>query len=488
MASYLDNLDQFDAQTISRGKTYFAEGRVSLTHVDPHRVEAYVEGSERYRVTLSFNGNKKLASSRCDCPCQFPCKHVVAVLYALEDKEGSSSEKGFTLDSFSETLERLKIRGSDFDFFTLGQSLLLSIGSLSIDDKKKALRLYFGSYSLLGNTLRYDYRGLTGRLLKASELSDGDLQAFFKVFLEDDTVSAITQKNLLRFLFDAGGAGLIFDETFLAFSLANEGKAHLIFRDSYFLGNQLQNVPDDFLAYLLEHGYGDFSAYDLSLRFPKLNENSTEASFALYLALIETLERQNSLSYAPREAIALFEKLGRKKEAEETARLYYESSFELTDYIAYRQFFKNPLQEGEIQELAALAVRSAKKNAIFLYESYDLPSFPKADISSINLEDFGTIGNHFDPTKREEVLDTINGKIDNALSHVKKQKDIYDGLLALAAIDPQKAEERLRDPAIADASLLDEGFRSGYLALLVRFSLLEKMGFHAYPSEAKHVS
>jgi hypothetical protein len=488
MPSYLDNLTQFDSVTVSRGKTYFAEGRVSLTHVDLRRAEAYVEGSERYRVTISFDGNKKMTSSRCDCPCQFPCKHVVAVLCALDDQDKAALPKTFSIDSFSEAVAHSKKRGGDFDFFTLGQSLLLSIGALKDEDKKAALRLYFGSYVLLGDLVRYDYRGLTTRLLKASGLSSGDLQAFFTSFLEDESLSLFSKKNLLRFLFDAGGPGQIFDEAFLTYCQYHEAVADEIFRDSLFLGNQLALVPDDFLLYLLEHDFGSFSAYDLKNRFPLLNKDSSLTTVALYLALIETLKRQASLSYAPREGISLLEKLGHLSEAKETAKLYFLSSLELSDYIAYRHFFKDPVSEKESEDLSLLARRSTHRDAIFLYESGSIPSFPKADLSKISLEDFGLLANHFNPSFKDEVVGSIVGKIDDALAHPKKQKDIYGGLVALSRVDPEKAKTYLKDPVLDQASLLEESFRAGYLSLLSRFSLLDKLGYHPYPSEAKHVS
>jgi hypothetical protein len=488
MPSYLDNLDQFDRATVSRGKTYFAEGRVTLTRLDSHRVEALVEGSERYRVSLSFDGNRKLLSSRCDCPCQFPCKHVVAVLYALDDQDEPSFPKVFSVDSFAKAVEQSQKRGADFDFYTLGQSLLLAIGTLSPEEKKSALRLYFGSYGLLGDLIRYDYRGLTARLLKSSALSEGDLQEFFASFLKDGNQALDAKKNLLRFLFDAGGAGQLFDEAFLAYCEQNENEALRIFRSRPFLGNQLAAVPDDFLLYLLNHDYGNFSAYDLQARFPELSRDSSTASFKLYLALIATLKNQNALSYAPRDAVSLLEGLGHLAEAKATARLYYESSLGLSDYIAYRHFFSDPLKAKESEELNLLSRRSASREAIFLYESKTGSSFPKPSLSEIALEDYGVVGKHFDPSFQDDVVKAISLKIDYSLAHPKKQKEAYGGLLALAEIDPLKAAERLQDPSLDEASLLDEAFRSGYLALLSRFHLLEKWGYHPYPLEANHVS
>ena len=43
----------------SRGANYFAAGRVTLQHGDPERVEALVEGSQTYSVSVLAGLSKK---------------------------------------------------------------------------------------------------------------------------------------------------------------------------------------------------------------------------------------------------------------------------------------------------------------------------------------------------------------------------------------------------------------------------------------------
>ncbi len=70
-------LRTLDPQTHERGKTYFIEDRVFEIYAGAdHFVEANVEGSEEYHVTLFLTRGKW--TSACNCPMRRDCKHVVA--------------------------------------------------------------------------------------------------------------------------------------------------------------------------------------------------------------------------------------------------------------------------------------------------------------------------------------------------------------------------------------------------------------------------
>jgi hypothetical protein len=76
------------AHILNRGRDYFKDGHVvDLTFDDEARVwEAQVQGSELYEVTVQETARGELLS---DCTCPYDmgehCKHVAAVLYAIED-------------------------------------------------------------------------------------------------------------------------------------------------------------------------------------------------------------------------------------------------------------------------------------------------------------------------------------------------------------------------------------------------------------------
>ncbi|NOV04624.1 SWIM zinc finger family protein [Paenibacillus planticolens] len=72
--------------TLSRGFTYFKQGQVvSLNITDARLVQAKVNGSDSYRVSLNLN---KLKDGSCTCPVHSTCKHQAAVMMELADRLG----------------------------------------------------------------------------------------------------------------------------------------------------------------------------------------------------------------------------------------------------------------------------------------------------------------------------------------------------------------------------------------------------------------
>ena len=81
-----------------RGQRYYANGRViALIEIDSGHWRAVVEGPDTYQVEVSVSPDGVL-NWTCDCPYEWGavCKHVAAVLYALEDGPSSSESEPST--------------------------------------------------------------------------------------------------------------------------------------------------------------------------------------------------------------------------------------------------------------------------------------------------------------------------------------------------------------------------------------------------------
>ncbi len=85
---------------LSRGMSYFKNGQVTFCEeIAPGEFEAVVEGTEDYKVRLSLR-KKKLKEFSCTCPYDYGyiCKHIVAVLYYINNEDdaakGSGSKQG----------------------------------------------------------------------------------------------------------------------------------------------------------------------------------------------------------------------------------------------------------------------------------------------------------------------------------------------------------------------------------------------------------
>jgi superfamily II DNA or RNA helicase len=75
----------FETGVRHRGANYFGQGRVRIRHGSSSQVEARVEGSGTYEVSLNWNNGE--LSARCDCASfdsYGPCKHLWATILAAD--------------------------------------------------------------------------------------------------------------------------------------------------------------------------------------------------------------------------------------------------------------------------------------------------------------------------------------------------------------------------------------------------------------------
>ncbi len=80
--------DNFSNPIVSRGKRYFKTGLVRNLQISNNFISANVHGTEKYAVVITFNEILETASMSCSCP-YFEvdnCKHIVAVIYKLEQE------------------------------------------------------------------------------------------------------------------------------------------------------------------------------------------------------------------------------------------------------------------------------------------------------------------------------------------------------------------------------------------------------------------
>lgn len=112
MRDYQSLLAEFDPVIAERGLHYFETGRImSLEETVPDSYCATVCGSEDYEVTITFDEGGE-AEFDCDCPYYDApwCKHVAAVLYALEAGKYRRFKPGASVNPLSP--ETLKQRSS----------------------------------------------------------------------------------------------------------------------------------------------------------------------------------------------------------------------------------------------------------------------------------------------------------------------------------------------------------------------------------------
>jgi zinc finger SWIM domain protein len=80
-----EELESFEYQIFKRGREYYDDGNVvSVINAD-NRFIASVEGNDLYDVEIDIDLEGGFITKMCDCPYDFPCKHEVAVLFAIKN-------------------------------------------------------------------------------------------------------------------------------------------------------------------------------------------------------------------------------------------------------------------------------------------------------------------------------------------------------------------------------------------------------------------
>lgn len=77
-----------DTTILERGNEYFLENKIHSLHESPkNNWQAEVQGTELYTVSVVLGNKKEIKDWECDCPYDYGmmCKHVTAVLYAIEE-------------------------------------------------------------------------------------------------------------------------------------------------------------------------------------------------------------------------------------------------------------------------------------------------------------------------------------------------------------------------------------------------------------------
>lgn len=136
MPSYLDNLALFPSAVVRRGEDYFRKGNVLSLDIDEQRVVSKVQGSRNvpYRVELRFSEKgKSLLSASCSCPCYGDCKHIVAVLFALEERERTAKMDAYegSKENYLRTLQMWETNDRYVSASFLKKTLSSLIGVLS---------------------------------------------------------------------------------------------------------------------------------------------------------------------------------------------------------------------------------------------------------------------------------------------------------------------------------------------------------------------
>lgn len=86
---FSDDIDKlFEEQIIYRGNNYFNNHKVKFLEKIDDRYFAVVNGTkdeDKYVVIIDYNHEEQKMNVFCNCPCEFYCKHIYAVLKCIQN-------------------------------------------------------------------------------------------------------------------------------------------------------------------------------------------------------------------------------------------------------------------------------------------------------------------------------------------------------------------------------------------------------------------
>ncbi len=117
LAKKYDN--HFALQIKIRGKGYYERENVISCIKVYNNYYAKVEGSEKkeYEVTIEVYNLDDTIGYDCDCPCDYPCKHIYAVLLAIDNHDYTTTKlrkeikkKDYNLQQIIKTIPAKKLK------------------------------------------------------------------------------------------------------------------------------------------------------------------------------------------------------------------------------------------------------------------------------------------------------------------------------------------------------------------------------------------
>ena len=106
----IDFEELFDEKILKRGYNYYLEGSVHDVTRNGNRYEGLVYGTEIYEVQIEIDDNGNVEDMDCDCPYaeENNCKHMVALLYYLENDGKIESKKAIrNTDNYDKILDKI---------------------------------------------------------------------------------------------------------------------------------------------------------------------------------------------------------------------------------------------------------------------------------------------------------------------------------------------------------------------------------------------
>ncbi|GAB7090265.1 SWIM zinc finger domain-containing protein [Halorubrum luteum] len=229
-------------QSFERGVKYYEEDRIQKLEVEGGDITAIVRGSRDYDISIDIDDDT--IRTVCSCPYDYAgdCKHIVAVLLAVEDRSSESTAETTTSSDSSETVdvEALTDRTPDDELRTFLLDLIA-------DDRDIRDRFVAFAGEEPGKTV-YDYKQEIDCLFEDAAGRGG--------MIEYDTRIDFSQYHDLAEMHRGRGNIGTATDIYRALAEAIRENMNRIDDSSGHYGRELNRAIEEYAETITEQGYG----------------------------------------------------------------------------------------------------------------------------------------------------------------------------------------------------------------------------------------
>lgn len=151
------HLSSINSQVAARGRKYFREGKVELTHLDDHHAHLHVEGSydNVYCVDIELDSDGDV-EFYCDCPAYedwHPCKHIVASVLLLRELAKTYTDPSSAYPQIKQSVSRVDDMRWRMQLNIAMNELIQAENARKKRGRRHPYLLFFSLYST-----RYNYK------------------------------------------------------------------------------------------------------------------------------------------------------------------------------------------------------------------------------------------------------------------------------------------------------------------------------------------
>lgn len=171
-------VDDFEYQIKQRGKEYYNNGNVKSVVKSDNTFRSKVLGSNgnKYNVTLEIDEYDECVDYECDCPYEYPCKHIYATMLAIKDKAYLEIELKPEISENSKSLHELI---EEIPADKLKEYLLSEDGNNCLSLEIEKFEIYFSSY-----LPRQEYEYYYNNMFNALVTDDYNIDALHNYLLK----------------------------------------------------------------------------------------------------------------------------------------------------------------------------------------------------------------------------------------------------------------------------------------------------------------